>query len=88
MIDTRGPVGDAVVEVQGLSTAICPLSGLLNVAAVWALEAATVEALLARGVTPAIYRSVNLPDGFAYNAEADNCVRTVKPYRLDATSTG
>jgi len=75
VIDTRGPVGDAVVEVAELSTAICPLSGLLNVAAVWALEAATVEALLARGITPAVYRSVNLPDGFAYNAEAERRYR-------------
>ena len=75
VIDTRGPVGDAVVSVPELSTEICPLSGLLNVAAVWGLEAATVEALLARGITPAVYRSVNLPDGFAHNAEAERRYR-------------
>jgi uncharacterized phosphosugar-binding protein len=75
VIDVRGPVGDAVVEAKGLSTPIAPLSGLLSVAAVWALEAATVEALLARGVAPAVYRSVNLPDGFAHNAEAERRYR-------------
>lgn len=75
VIDTRGPVGDAALEVPALSTPIGPLSGLLNVAAVWALEAATVEALLARGMVPAVYRSVNLPDGFEHNREAERRYR-------------
>jgi len=70
VIDTRGPIGDAAVPVPRLGTPIAPLSGLLNVAAVWALTAATVEALLARGVEPSIYRSVNLPDGFSWNDRA------------------
>jgi uncharacterized phosphosugar-binding protein len=75
VVDTRGPVGDASVAVEGLATPICPMSGILNVAAVWALEAATIEALLARGVVPQVYRSVNLPDGFAFNAEAERRAR-------------
>jgi uncharacterized phosphosugar-binding protein len=75
VIDTRGPVGDAALDAPGLSTPIGPVSGLLNVAAVWALEAATVEALLAKGIEPAIYRSVNLPDGFRHNEEAERRYR-------------
>jgi uncharacterized phosphosugar-binding protein len=75
VIDTRGPVGDAAVEVPELGTPICPLSGLLNTAAVWALQAATIEALLAKGVKPSVYRSVNLPDGFAWNADAERLYR-------------
>ncbi len=75
VVDTRGPVGDAAVDVPGLGAPICPLSGLLNVAAGWALQAATVEALLARGITPTVYKSVNLPDGFAFNAEAERRYR-------------
>jgi uncharacterized phosphosugar-binding protein len=71
VVDTRGPLGDAALPVEALGTSIGPLSGLLNVAAVWALSAALVEALLARGIAPAVYRSVNLPDGFAYNAAAE-----------------
>jgi uncharacterized phosphosugar-binding protein len=71
VVDTRGPVGDAAVEAPGTGTPICPLSGLLNVAAVWALTAATVEALEAHGVAPSVYRSVNLPDGFAWNDAAE-----------------
>ena len=75
VIDTGGPLGDAAVTIDGLATPICPLSGLLNTAAVWALTAATTEALLARGIAPAVYRSVNLPDGFAFNAEAERIYR-------------
>jgi uncharacterized phosphosugar-binding protein len=71
VIDTRGPVGDASVDVPRLGTPIAPLSGLLNVAAVWALTAATIDALLARGVEPSVYRSVNLADGFAWNDRAE-----------------
>lgn len=71
VVDTRGPVGDAAVPVPRVGTPICPLSGLLNVTAVWALTAATVEALLARGLSPSIYRSVNLADGFAWNDAAE-----------------
>ena len=75
VIDTFGPLGDAALAVEGLSTPICPLSGLLNAAAVWALTAATTEALLARGIEPAIYRSVNLPDGFAWNERVERLYR-------------
>ena len=71
VVDTRGPVGDAAVEAPKVGTPICPLSGLLNVTAVWALTAATVEALLARGHSPSVYRSVNLADGFAWNDAAE-----------------
>ncbi len=70
VVDTRGEIGDAALEIAGLDTPACPLSGLLNVAAIWALEAATIEGLIARGVTPAVYRSVNLPDGFARDEAA------------------
>ncbi len=75
VVDTDGPVGDASLPVPGLAAPFGPLSGLLNVAAVWAIEAATVEALLARGIAPAVYTSVNLPDGFAKNEEADRLYR-------------
>lgn len=76
VIDTRGPVGDAALEVPALGTPVGPLSGLLNVAAVWALQCATIEALLARGLAPSVYRSVNLADGFAWNDAAEARYRT------------
>lgn len=75
VVDNRGTVGDAAVEVPELGTPICPLSGLLNTAAVWALQAETIQALQARGVTPAVYRSVNLPDGFEWNDRAEAAYR-------------
>jgi uncharacterized phosphosugar-binding protein len=75
VVDTGAPLGDAALAVEGLDAPIGPLSGLLGVAAVWALEAATVDALLARGVSPAVYRSVNLEGGFDRNDEAERLYR-------------
>ena len=75
VIDTKGPVGDAALRVPSLPTPVAPLSGLLNVAAIWALEVATIEALLARGIRPAVYQSLNLPGGFAHNEEAERLYR-------------
>jgi uncharacterized phosphosugar-binding protein len=75
VVDTRGPNGDAALEVPGVDAPVGPMSGLLSVAAVWALTAATVEALLRRGIAPSILRSVNLPGGFEHDAAAERRVR-------------
>jgi uncharacterized phosphosugar-binding protein len=71
VIDNQSHVGDACVEVAGLDTKICPTSGVLSAVAIWSLTAAIVEACLAVGVKPTIYRSVNLPDGFEFNERAE-----------------
>lgn len=69
-IDNCTPAGDAVVAVEGLGTEICPTSSILAAAALWSVSAQVVEELMARGVKPSIYRSVNLPDGDAHNSRA------------------
>jgi uncharacterized phosphosugar-binding protein len=63
VIDNHSPYGDAMLEVEGLDRDICPFSGIGAAAALWAIVAAIAEEMLARGLTPTFFRSVNRPDG-------------------------
>jgi uncharacterized phosphosugar-binding protein len=69
-IDYGTAIGDAAVEVPGLEVRVCPTSGIVAAAIVWALTAQVVERLMARGLKPHVYKSVNLPDGPEFNARA------------------
>ena len=63
VLDNHSPYGDAMLPIEGLDRDICPFSGIGAAAALWAVVAAITEGMLARGLTPTIYRSVNRPDG-------------------------
>lgn len=63
VVDNHAPYGDALLEVEGLDTRICPASGICAAVAMWAVMAGTIEKLIASGKIPAVYPSVNLPDG-------------------------
>jgi len=69
-IDYGTAIGDAAVEVPGLGVRACPTSGIVAAAIIWALTAQVIERLLARGLTPHVFKSVNLPDGPEFNARA------------------
>ena len=66
-LDNCAPVGDAMVPVEGLDVAICPASGIAAACIMWALTADIVEKLLAKGITPSVYKSINHPAGAAHN---------------------
>lgn len=61
VIDVGGTIGDGVVELPGLDTAVGPTSGVALAAAAWAILVDAAERLLARGLTPIVYRSVQIP---------------------------
>jgi len=63
VIDNHAPYGDAMVEVPGLDSNVCPASGICAAVALWAVIAGIVEELVAAGKTPTVYPSVNRPDG-------------------------
>lgn len=63
VLDDQADYGDAMLEVDGLDQRICPISGVAGAVLMWALTAGIVERLLARGITPSVFPSVNLPDG-------------------------
>jgi uncharacterized phosphosugar-binding protein len=67
VIDNPVPHGDAILEVEGLPQKTCPISGVTSCAILQALMAATVEKLLAKGLTPPVYLAANVPGGDEYN---------------------
>ncbi len=71
VIDNCGIVGDAALDVEGLDTRFGPTSGIAAAAIIWMLGAAVVEKLLARGLKPHVYKSVNLEGGAEFNAQAE-----------------
>ena len=46
-----------------LPVPICPLSGVSSACLMWALTALLTQELVARGLQPSVYESVNLPGG-------------------------
>ncbi|GMA31220.1 sugar isomerase domain-containing protein [Litorihabitans aurantiacus] len=67
-IDTKVPVGDAVVEVDGAAERTGAISTFANAFALNWLLVETVEALVAAGVDPPLWRSGNAPGGDEANA--------------------
>jgi uncharacterized phosphosugar-binding protein len=72
LLNNHAPYGDAVFEVDGLNEKFWPASGMGAVFIAWPLVLMTVEKLLARGVSPTIFRSVNIPGGAEQNTWAIN----------------
>lgn len=63
VLDNHAPYGDAMLEVEGLDYPVCPASGLGAATVLWAVVAGIIEEMLARGLKPTVYPSVNRPDG-------------------------
>lgn len=64
VIDNCAPKGDAMLEVEGIENKFGPASGLSGAFAIWCLCAGIVEKMLARGIEPTLFRSVNFPGGW------------------------
>jgi uncharacterized phosphosugar-binding protein len=67
-IDSKVPIGDAVMEVAGVGERVAAVSTFANAFVLNCLTLATVEALVARGIDPPVWRSGNAPGGDAANA--------------------
>jgi uncharacterized phosphosugar-binding protein len=61
LVDVGGAIGDGVIELDGLDTAVGPTSGVALAAAAWAILVDAAELLLERDLTPIVYRSVQIP---------------------------
>ncbi len=63
VLDNHAPYGDAMLSVEGLDVNMCPASGIAAACIMWAVCAGIVECLLADGITPTVFKSVNAPGG-------------------------
>ncbi|MEO8229171.1 MAG: sugar isomerase domain-containing protein [Chloroflexota bacterium] len=61
VIDIGGAIGDGIVELPGVDTAVGPTSGVALCAAAWAILVGAAERLVERGLVPIVYRSVQIP---------------------------
>lgn len=62
-IDSKVPIGDAVVEVPGVSERIAAVSTFANAFVLNSLTLHTISQLVARGIEPPVWRSGNAPGG-------------------------
>jgi uncharacterized phosphosugar-binding protein len=68
-IDTKVPIGDALVSVEGVSENIAAVSTFANAFALNCLVIRTVAKLADRGLEPPIWRSGNAPGGDEANGQ-------------------
>jgi len=68
VVDQCAPYGDAAVEIPGFPQKTGPLSSVLGCTIVNALTCEVVARLVARGETPPVFVSANLPGGDEHNA--------------------
>jgi uncharacterized phosphosugar-binding protein len=67
VIDNCGHYGDAVLDMPGFPERVAPSSTAVGAAIFNAVTARTVELLLARGITPPVFISSNVPGGDGHN---------------------
>jgi uncharacterized phosphosugar-binding protein len=67
-VDSRVPVGDAILEFDGLAAPVAAASTALGAALMNAIVAQTTEELLAFGKQPPVIVSMNIPGGDERNA--------------------
>lgn len=66
-VDNGGCVGDASLELDGMSQRVGATSSILGTFLVQALVIETCRKLLERGITPPVFQASNAPGGAAFN---------------------
>ncbi|MBP5781871.1 MAG: hypothetical protein J6X34_11655, partial [Clostridia bacterium] len=69
VIDNKGTVGDAAVEIEGLPEKIGPTSTAVGTALINALVIDAVNKMIDDGTVPPVLMSANLDGGDAHNAK-------------------
>ena len=67
-IDDYNPVGDAVVEIPGMTTPIAPVSNVVDFTIAHLLEIECCRICIERGIVPPVWNSANTPGGDEKNA--------------------
>ena len=63
VVDTKMPLGDAVMKLDGVSEKVAPVSTYVNAYAMNSIMLEAIANLAARGIEPPIWRSSNSPGG-------------------------
>lgn len=66
-LDNCAPALDAMIDVPELGLSVCPASGLSAATIMWAITAQVIDNLLALGIKPTVYKSINFPGSAEYN---------------------
>lgn len=69
VLDNRVIDGDASISLPGLDTMICGMSSITTATLLQAVTYRAAEMLVAEGITPPIYKSINVDGGPEYNKE-------------------
>ncbi len=69
VIDNCGVEGDSALQIEGMKAAICPTSSMANAFIVQAITAACVDELLAQGIEPPVFISLNVDGNETVNEE-------------------
>ena len=66
-INNCAPIGDAMLEVEGLDAPAVPASGLAAAYIMWGVNACVMENLVKAGKQPGVYKSINYGTTADYN---------------------
>lgn len=75
VIDNCAPIGDAMMDVEGLDAKLCPASGLAGAFIMWSITTVATEEFIKKGLTPGVYKSYNFPGGYEHNDVAQKQYR-------------
>ena len=67
VLDNKAVAGDAIMEAKGMRQKFCPASGVTSTVILQCMVAATIEELLARGITPPVFMAANVDGGEEFN---------------------
>jgi uncharacterized phosphosugar-binding protein len=76
VVDTKMPLGDAVLAVDGVAEKAGPVSTMLNAYAMNSIMLEAIAELARRGIDPPVWRSSNSPGGDAANVAIIERYRT------------
>ncbi len=66
VLDVPVPIGDAIIDIEGLDVKVAPCSTILVSFCLNALVAETVQILIKMGIDPPVWKSANSPGGDEY----------------------
>lgn len=69
LLDCNVPIGDAVVQIEGVEQKVGAISSFANAFLLNCLVLETVQILAGRGIVPPIWRSGNAPGGDEWNKQ-------------------